>query len=140
MPSKTLLGGSSLLLLLTSAAPLAAQVLDTATVYRREVFDYARGGRTDPFRSLLNTAELGIRFEDLSLRGVIYNPDPRLSVAVFWEAGAERRIRARVGERVGGIKILAIHPRRVDLLIEEFGVARRESLDLKRDPEKGSEA
>jgi hypothetical protein len=99
-------------------------------VYRREVFQYQRAGRPDPFRSLLGTAELGVRFEDLALRGVIHNPEAGLSVAFLEDTGTKKRIRARVGDRVGGITILGIYPRRVDLQIDELGLSRRESLQL----------
>jgi hypothetical protein len=99
-------------------------------VYRREVFQYQRAGRPDPFRSLLGTAQMGVRFEDLALRGVIHNPEPGLSVAFLEDTGSNRRIRARVGDRVGGITVLAIHARRVDLQIDELGLSRRESLQL----------
>lgn len=116
----------------TLAVPAAAQTTDTLVVYRREVFTYPRAGRPDPFRSLLGSAELGVRFEDLTLRGVVFHPDPSRSVAVLEQRGNERRIRARVGDRIGGLRILAIHERSVDVLIEEFGVARRETIVLRR--------
>lgn len=110
-------------------------------VYRREVFRYEAAGRPDPFRSLVTPAELGYRVEDLQLTGVIYSPNPRLSSAIFTEAAAgpgatsaagRKRFRLRVGERLGGITVEAIYPRRVDLVVNEFGVIRRESLTLKR--------
>ncbi len=125
-----------LLLLLCSAVPglLPAQSAPgTASegAYSREVFVYDRAGRTDPFRSLLGTPDLGIRFEDLTLRGLIYNPDQRRSVAVFHDGSSDRRLRLRVGERVGGITVVAVYPRRVDVRVDEFGVARRETLYIK---------
>ncbi|MBV9773049.1 MAG: hypothetical protein JO040_03830 [Gemmatimonadetes bacterium] len=101
-------------------------------VYRREVFRYADAGRPDPFRSLATPAELGYRIEDMQLSGVIYSPNPRLSAAILSEATSKKRFRLRVGERVGGITVAAIYPRRVDVVINEFGVIRRESLVLKR--------
>ena len=105
---------------------------DTAIVYEREVFQYSAGGRPDPFRSLLNDADLGVRVEDLTLRGVVYHPDPSRSVAVLAQVGSDRRIRARVGERVGSLRVLAIYPDRVDIVVEELGVARRETLRIVR--------
>jgi hypothetical protein len=103
---------------------------DTAMVYEREVFRYQRGGRVDPFRSLLTGADLGIRTEDLTLLGVIYHPDPSQSVAVLAQRGEERRLRARVGERLGSVRIVAIHQRSIDVVVEEFGLARRERLEI----------
>lgn len=115
---------------------------DTLVVYRREVFEYPRAGRADPFRSLLQNAELGVRVEDLTLRGVVFHSDPARSVAVLEQRGRERRLRARVGDRIGGLRILAIKARSVDVLIEEFGVARRETLVLRptaaRESERGN--
>lgn len=140
------MSSSHLLLALAAAAlfaaappPAAAQSpADSALVYRREVFGYPGRGRPDPFRSLLRSAEMGLRFENLVLRGILYNADPALSVAVFSELGSERRIRVRVGQRVGGIRVTAIQPRRVDLLVEEFGVARREVVEIKKEPNPGT--
>lgn len=113
---------------------LAQSDPDTVTIYRREVFSYPRAGRPDPFRSLLNSAELGLRFEDLSLQGIMYHPDPARSVVVMAQRGSSRRIQARVGERIGAVRILAIGPRTVEVVIEEFGVARRETMELKSVP------
>ena len=124
-----------------AAAPRAAdaQALgDTAVVYEREVFEYSRAGRVDPFRSLLDDAELGVRLEDLTLQGVMYDADASQSVAVLSRAGSTRPLRVRVGDRVGGIRVLTIGQRRVELLIEEFGVARRGTLELKSATQKGT--
>jgi hypothetical protein len=124
---------------LCSAAPLAAQTPpDSLVLYEREVFDYSRSGRSDPFRSLLRDPELGLRFEDLALLGVLHDPQPARSVAVLTQKGSSRRIRARVGDRIGGIRIVAIRPRSVDVVVEEFGVVRRETLELRPATEKGT--
>lgn len=103
-------------------------------VYRREVFQYPRGGRPDPFRSLVTAEELGYRVEDMQLTGVIYSPSPRMSVAVLTETQSKKRFRLRVGENIGGITVAAIYPRRVDVVVNEFGVIRRETLQLYRPP------
>ena len=125
-------------LAMADARPVLAQgEADSVTIYRREVFSYERAGRPDPFRSLLNSAELGLRFEDLTLQGIMYHPDPSRSVVVLGQRGSERRLRARVGERVGAVRILAIGPRSVEVVIEEFGVARRETMELTSVPVKG---
>jgi hypothetical protein len=108
-----------------------------STLYSRQVFRYPRAGRPDPFRSLLQSTDLGVRLEDLSLRGVMHNAEGGRSVAVLWDEGAKRRIVGRVGDRIGGITIISITPRRVDLQIEELGVVRRESLQLNTQPQTG---
>ncbi|MQA89895.1 MAG: hypothetical protein GEU90_06640 [Gemmatimonas sp.] len=100
--------------------------------YEREVFRYSQGNRPDPFRSLLLDGDLGIRLEELTLKGTVYHPDPSLSVAIITREGTDRQIKARVGEPVGGLRVLAIYPDRVDIVIEELGVAQRETLHLVR--------
>lgn len=105
---------------------------DPPLVYRREVFQYPRGARPDPFRTLLSSEELGYRFEDMRLTGVIYSPNSRVSVAVLTETVGKKRFRLKVGERVGGITVAAIYPKRVDVVVNEFGVVRRETLELRR--------
>lgn len=123
------------------AAPGAADAQverDSAIVYEREIFDYSRAGRADPFRSLLDDAELGVRLEDLSLQGVMHDADVGQSVAVIARVGSTRQLRVRVGDRIGGIRVLAIGQRSIQLLIEEFGVARRGTLELKSVTQKGT--
>jgi hypothetical protein len=129
--------GAAGMTLLDAGGASAQAATDSSLVYQREVFQYARGPRPDPFRSLLGNEELGVRLEDLALLGVVYHSDPARSVAVLAQNGAPRRIRARVGDRVGGLRVLAIGPRSVDVLIEEFGVVRRETLVLKTAAKKG---
>jgi hypothetical protein len=113
-------------------ADAQTQAEEPALVYRREVFEYPRGGRPDPFRSLINPEDLGYRIEDMSLTGVIYSPSSRVSVAVLTDGVSKKRFRLRTGESVGGITVAAIYPRRVDVVVNEFGVIRRETLQLRR--------
>ena len=96
--------------------------VDGVVIYEREAFQYSTGGRSDPFRSLLLEGELGVRPEDLTLRGVLIDPVAARSVAVLSQAGSERRIQLRVGERVGAIRLLSIQPDRVEIVVEELGV------------------
>lgn len=112
---------------------------DTTLVYEREVFRYTASNRADPFRSLLTNAELGIRTEDLTLLGVIHHPDPSQSVAVLAQRGEDRRLRARVGERLGSVRVLAIHQRSIDVVVEEFGLARRERLEISPSQERSAQ-
>lgn len=122
--------------LFAGAAP-AQTVGDSVPVYRREIFHYSAAGRPDPFRSLLQDSELGMRLEDLTLRGIVYHSDPARSVAVLSRRGVQRPIRGRVGDRIGGVLIAAIRPRSVEVVLEEFGGARRATLELKSDAQKG---
>ena len=108
-----------------------------AVIYEREVFQYSAGGRPDPFRSLLLEDELGVRPEDLALRGVLIDPVAARSVAVLSQVGSSRRIQLRTGERIGAIRLLSIQPDRVEIVVEELGVSRRETLRLVR-PQQGA--
>ena len=119
------------------SAPRVSQG-DSMVVYNREVFRYSGVGRPDPFRSLMGSADLGVRVEDLALRGVVYHPDPTRSVAVLAREGAERPIRSHVGDRIGGIRVLTIRPNSIDVLVEEFGIARRETLQITKATPKGT--
>jgi hypothetical protein len=86
----------------------------------------------------MDAEELGVRLEDLSLTGVMHDADVGQSVAVLARVGSTRPLRVRVGDRVGGIRILTIGQRSVQVLIEEFGVARRGTLELKSVTQKGT--
>jgi hypothetical protein len=122
-----------------AAEAIAQDATESRVVYRREVFQYSRAGRADPFRSLLGSVDLGVRPEDLALRVIVADEDPRQSVAIFTQSGANQRIRVRTGDRIGGMTVVAIHPRRVDVVIDDFGVPRRESFYVKKaEPETGT--
>lgn len=131
----TLLAG---VLTLASAGSARAQSapLDPELSYRREVFEYRRAGRSDPFRSLARAADLGVRMEDLSLLGVLYEPNGG-SVAVVSRGEKTAPLRLRLGQSVGGVRVVAIRPRSVDVLVEDFGIARRETIELRSTEKKG---
>lgn len=128
------------LLTLWSASALWGQSSEMlgSNAYEREVFHYLVEGRRDPFRSLLYANELGMPFEDLELRGVLYHPDPDRSVAVITVRGSEQRFQTRIGDRVGTLHILAILPDRVEVAVEELGAVRRESMRLRVPDARGS--
>ncbi|MFO7261344.1 MAG: hypothetical protein DIU52_009310 [bacterium] len=104
-------------------------------VFEREVFSYPLTHRRDPF-SPLNVSD-GPRFEELTLRGIIYSPEPGRSVALL--AGPDNRIyRVRRGETVGNARVLDVGPRRVLFAVNNFGVVRQEVLELKRKEQEGA--
>jgi len=116
-------------------APTAAQATTTAsTVYEREVFDYPSMGRRDPFRPLNAGEQIGPRFEDLRVSGVLFNPEIG-SVAMLTDAQHGRRYRVREGDTLGEVRVTAIRLDEVDFLITSFGVSRQETLRVKRDKE-----
>lgn len=114
-----------------SAAPSEPAEL----VFEREVFDYPTYERRNPFRPLTGTAE-GPRFELIQLRGIIFSPDPRRSVALLGtgEAGTDggQTRRIRVGESWGNVRVLEIHRDQIVVEVEEFGLTERRVLQLER--------
>lgn len=105
-----------------------AEAEDGALV--REVFDYPADGRRDPFEPLSAGDELGPRFEDLRLAGVIYSPE-RGSMAVLVDAATGRRFRVWEGDVIGGARLVRVHPDRAEFQVTVFGVSRRDTLRLK---------
>lgn len=112
--------------------PAPAATLPEEEVYRREVFRYQPGGRPDPFQPLLNSEDMGMRAQDLRLVSIIYSSNPRAAMAVFALPDSSQRVRLRVGQRLGAVTVVAIHPRRVDLREDAFGATRMYSQELVR--------
>lgn len=105
---------------------------------RREVFDYPAAGRRDPFEPLSAGEELGPRFEDLRLAGVIYSPE-RGSMAVLVDQATRRRYRVWEGDVIGGARLVRVGPDQAEFQVTMFGVSRRDTLRLKtQDKEQGS--
>lgn len=111
-----------------------AQSTPVAAVYEREVFTYPALGRRDPFLPLDAGDELGPRFEDLAVTGVLYNPAIG-SVAMLTDQATGRRYRTREGDTLGEIRVAAIRASEVDFVITSFGISRRETLKVKQDKE-----
>ncbi|MEN8145143.1 MAG: hypothetical protein ABFS14_09350 [Gemmatimonadota bacterium] len=103
-------------------------------VLEREVFDYPSEGRRDPFRELNPTTDVGPRFDDLELAGILHSPTVG-SVAVLVDRLTKKRYRVWEGERVGGARLLRVRPTEVDFLVTVFGISRRETLTVKRQEE-----
>jgi hypothetical protein len=122
-------------LLPLTAVPAAAQTAAAASsVYEREVFEYPSLGRRDPFRALNAGEQIGPRFEDLRLSGVLYNESIG-SVATLVDEQTGRRFRVRAGDMLGQARVAAIRVDEVDFLITAFGISRQETLRVKRDKE-----
>ncbi len=114
----------------------AEQVQATPT-FERETFSYAAGGRRDPFRPLEAGDELGPRFEDLELSGIIYSSEAG-SVVVLVDRSTQRRYRVWEGDIVGGAQLLDVTPSEAVFVVTVFGVSRQETLRLKNmDKEQG---
>jgi hypothetical protein len=132
----------SALLVLISALPLFGQAPPPAPTappgsqpepklaFDREVFAYPVDGRRDPFKPLTGGPGAGAPlFADLALRGIIYSPDARRSVALV-QVG-RRTFRLRRGDIIGNARLLEIQPLRVRFAVENFGTIRNEVLELR---------
>lgn len=108
-------------------------------VFEREVFQYPSFARRNPFIPL-EGAQGGIRYEQLSLIGIMYSPDPSASVAVLSTGGytiAEDgtlspvegdAYNVKVGQRIGNTTIREIQRDRVIVDVEEFGLTDRRTM------------
>ncbi|MGI9039100.1 MAG: hypothetical protein ACR2GQ_09575 [Gemmatimonadota bacterium] len=122
----------------TAPPPASGQESTRSAVVMREVFEYPATGRRDPFEPLATGEELGPRFEDLGLSGVIYSPQ-RGSIAVLLDRATQRRYRVWEGDVIGGARLLNVRPDLAEFQVTVFGVSRRDTLRLKpRDKEQGS--
>ena len=118
-------------------APPARPVEVELAAYR-EVFSYPTFARRNPFLPLEAGGEL--RFEQLSLIGVIYSPDPTASVAILSTGGVTLAedgtmsavegdaYNAKVGQRIGNTTIREIQRDRVIVDVEEFGLTERRTI------------
>ena len=114
------------------AQPPARQPSDTELVFDREVFSYPSFTRSNPFRALVAGAAGGPRFEQLTLVGIIYSPDPSVSLAHLTTGSitvAEDGTRSategdsyylRAGDSVGTVTVRTIYRDRIDVTVTEF--------------------
>jgi hypothetical protein len=120
----------------------ASAVTDTTAAepsgaVERETFYYPGGQRRDPFEPLSAGDELGPRFEDLYLSGIVYSPTTG-SIAVLTDQATGKRYRVWEGDLIGGAKLLRVRASEVDFVVSAFGVSRQETLRLKsQDKEQG---
>ena len=120
-------------------APAAQPQQDTELVFSREVFSYPGFTRRNPFRPLEGT-DGGPRFEQLSLIGVMYSPDPSASVAVLSTGGvtvapdgttapvAGDAFYLKVGERLGNTTVVEIRRDAVVVDVEVFDAVERNTM------------
>ncbi len=117
----------------TPPRPAAAQVArvdSSRVVFTREVYNYPRDGRRDPFASLIATGDIRPIFSDLVITGIMYDPSGRNSLAMLQDVSTNELYRARVGSVFGRIRITAIRLKEVGVSIDEFGFTRQEVLLL----------
>jgi len=108
-------------------------------VFEREVFQYPAFQRRNPFVPL-EGAQGGIRYEQLSLIGIMYSSDPTASVAVLSTGGVQvaddgtiapvegDAYNVKVGQTLGNTTIREIQRDRVVVDVEEFGLTDRRTM------------
>ena len=129
--------------------PAPPPAIETELVFEREAFQYPSFIRSNPFMPL-DAGNTGPRFEQLSLIGVMYSDDPTASVAVLSTGGVNvqpdgtitpvegEAFYVKAGQRVGNVTIVEIHPERVVVDVEEFGLMDRRTLVFQSRREGGS--
>lgn len=115
---------------------------DTELVFEREVFQYPSFTRRNPFRPLVGAEGGGPRFEQLSLIGIMYSPDPSASVAVVSTGGvtvaedgtmsaiAGSAYNLKVGDRIGNTTIVQIRRDAVVVDVEVFDSVERHTMNF----------
>ena len=117
----------------TDSASGSTSVKSAGSAFEREAYLYDRGGRRDPFVSLMANGELRPLISDLRLVAVAYDPaGGRNSVAVVHDVSGKEKVqyRLRIGQGVGRMRVASISPKSVAFTIEEFGYSRQETLAL----------
>jgi hypothetical protein len=99
-------------------------------IFNREVYSYPRGGRRDPFASLITTGDIRPILADLEIVGIILDGTGRNSVATLRDVSTSEIYRVRVGSTFGRMRVTAIRQREVSLAIDEFGFTRQEVLSI----------
>lgn len=154
MTYRYLIGGAALAvgIVLSASADARAQnpppaqpgpgVGETELVFEREVFQYPSFTRRNPFRPLLGAEGGGPRFEQLSLIGIVYSPDPASSVAVLSTGGVQVQedgttspvagsaYYLKVGESIGNTTIVEIRRDAVIVDVEVFDSVERETMNF----------
>lgn len=114
----------------TPSAPVPDTGGPPPSIYR-EVFEYERDGRRDPFVSLLTTNELRPTLGDLKLTGILFDHSGRHSIATLHDQTNNAQYRVTVGSVLGRMRVTAIQPLTVVFTIDEFGTTRKDSLVLR---------
>ena len=130
--------------------PPAAQVVPAAPMpaLQRDVFTYVAVGRRDPFVPAAPPApEAAATPLEAELLGIIGHTDPGRSLVVLrvgrsGPGGGARPLdsgpgvdgihRLRRGDRIGGLRVLAVHEDRVVVEVEGPGGVERRELELPR--------
>jgi len=123
------------------APPAQQPPPDAELVFEREVFDYPSFTRRNPFRPLSGPGG-ELRYEDLSLIGIMFAPDGTNSVAVLSTGGVTVNedgttapvegdaFYLKVGERIGNATIIEIRRDAVIIDVQEFDAIERRTMNF----------
>ena len=114
----------------------ARKAMPTEITLQREVFDYDRSGRRDPYKSLMTSSDVRPLLSDLRLTAVAFDPDGNNSVAILRDSFSKEQYRIRVGQQLGRLRVSGIKQGSVQFTIEEFGFNRQETLAIAGDTTK----
>jgi hypothetical protein len=103
----------------------------------REQFSYSEGGRRDPFVSLMLSGELRPVITDLTITGVVWDADPRKSLALLVDGSTGESYRVRVGQPLGRMRVTRIGREAITFSFDEFGLSRTETLMIDRTKKAG---
>ena len=124
---------------------VVAEEPEAELAFEREVFSYPSFSRRNPFEPLLASTDGGPRWEGMRLEGVVFDADPRFSIAILSSGRARVRggpegadpsgtvgqmARLRVGEKWGNIRIIEIRKNHVLIEVEEFGLTEQREMHL----------
>lgn len=102
----------------------------------REVFDYTRTGRRDPYKSLMSSSDVRPLLSDLKLTSVAYDDSGQHSVAILRDLVTKERYMLKVGQRLGRLRVVDIKYKSVVFTTDEFGFNRQETLQMSSDTTK----
>ncbi len=128
-----------------AVATAAVEEPEAELAFEREVFNYPTFARRNPFEPLLASTDGGPRWEGMRLEGIVFDADPRFSIAILSSGRTNVRganveadpsgtvgqmARLRVGERWGNIRIIEIRKDNVLIEVEEFGLTEQRTMRL----------
>jgi len=119
-----------------SSSATSKTAIPTSITIARETFDYARTGRRDPYKSLMNSSDVRPLISDLKLTSVAYDSTGEHSVAVLRDIITKERYMLKVGQQLGRLRVANIKYKSVVFTIDEFGFNRQETLHLGSDTTK----
>lgn len=121
------------------------ELVEGAPVLEREAYAYPTRGRRNPFLPSDVPSPQATGFEEVALLGIIHHPDPVFRVAVIrFPGGADvgegagagpfsaPAVRLRTGERLAGMRIVAIEVDHVVVELEEPGGTATRALAMPR--------